>query len=1522
MESSVHSSAPGVYTKVLNLWVYDNEFAKHDVILNPDCVPGVKPGQLLALFHPNSAEDKSKHLILQVASTDTLDSAFLNKNPALQVAVTKQIAALFGFSGYMGRKEVIARAVDVNSVAAEFIELTFRDQYIGRSDMWRLSTSLCGSWVYVGRKIEFACIRAQVKRIYVKGELVCGGYITDETKSIYRSESAKYFIFIQMSREMWEFDEDGELFFEKAIDGFLPEFFQRWKEVGTNHIGSIVLFSRIFYDYDEDLVNESAVKQDEKGRWYKDFYKVIVDWEAHTDWTSTIVPLKEEFLKYPQDILLRKKNGYESLSGRNSFAFEGNILEAINLALNPFDKHYVDRDLLRTGLAIIVVTPGCGRFEVNKKLLRMTTERMIDNGIGLDLVCLSRIPLHTVPLFRFNSLDPAKAPLPDWWMSKTAGSGGGGSKSQIKDLKPELRDPLDYDEDIKDATTSFYKTPDWIDCSFYTRHKDKPYKPDKFVTRCKMYEIQMMGIMEHEISSILIPYLDENQAEFDSSESSLTRSEENSNSIIDYESYDENIFSNETQKSTIKTRHYLLREDQNALMNGESDRSSEYSYSRRSHDDLIPVSSNKHVELSRSLPKIITPGLIMSPIHPDPTMKSTFYTARPRRVSGSTSDDGFSGRSIQKHNHSNHNSAINTRSNSFEEEQQKIVASSNVIIDNISKSDTQLSRDIIYQESMGHKNRNVTYGEDEYIPESTSMTKPISIKSSTCHPVRNAHRDSSPSPKNSSYSSEIGRYFVRPASKQHYKATLVNPCNPGKTSLSRPGLASHMRRWEHVFPRKIARSIMKWNSLCTPACLPLTTDFFPPINEQGAYNEYTYTISVDPEGLTIAQDDTISEQRKTEILLKEMILQRLSQGYQLIIPNTSGNDDEDDNAANMSNFGVTAKYMSETTKSLVWKEQQPKPNSFSASIPCYLSMGYQVHILTYDPSGQNVEVKRYLRKTQYSSDPIPYQCVIWPKAQEKFELRSVTFRYPNSDYNWNYVDQLVSGYQDVLLEALKFWRTRFILIPMEILPSNAMTPFNEPLNEEEIRVNGIYSFMEIFQDAVWSTPNELPESAQKKKNIKQNLILTTLDPSVYLRASDDIAPRRWSTHPSDERLTRESKLTTIAQAMLHSSTGVVRERRWHLRLYENAIVGNEFVDWLIKNFSDIDTRETAIEFGNDLQNRGLFDHCTKRHRFLDGFYYYQLKKEYAPQRNSRSWFGNQKNNNKDPEKNESSSIKPSTEENIQPSPPKKTLFELSKTITIDVDSKKKSERNETATLHYDVLYNPDNCYHFQLNWLGCTARLLDDMLQSWGRSAAKSGLKLVEAPVEQAMSLTDNNSFQSPTIIKLALQPPSLDAIGKKLHPAINPYLYFEIQLVKFFKFILDVEADDLFPKDVKPIYSYHKTPYKYSQYIHRSGVAFIQIREPGEGYLWVNNRLAITQSSDRLNERTTQAKPSSDPDALMREFQKFCEDEEELKKFWEETASKLPSIVESVEETSSEAMTDSVQPTQIDEKLEFLTLN
>ena len=113
-------------------------------------------------------------------------------------------------------------------------------------------------------------------------------------------------------------------------------------------------------------------------------------------------------------------------------------MEAVNLALNPFDEHYIDRDLSRTGLSIMIVSPGTGHFAVDKNLLRLTTERMVDHGFSLDLVCLSKMPLHSVPLFSYVSKRPKKQ------IAEETNSG-------VK-TKPATPDLLYFDAHLSSAT--------------------------------------------------------------------------------------------------------------------------------------------------------------------------------------------------------------------------------------------------------------------------------------------------------------------------------------------------------------------------------------------------------------------------------------------------------------------------------------------------------------------------------------------------------------------------------------------------------------------------------------------------------------------------------------------------------------------------------------------------------------------------------------------------------------------------------------------------------------------------------------------------------------------------------------------------------------------------------------------------------------------------------------------------------------------------------------------------------------
>ena len=81
------------------------------------------------------------------------------------------------------------------------------------------------------------------------------------------------------------------------------------------------------------------------------------------------------------------------------YASQGNFLEAINVTLNVMEKHYMDRDVLRTGNSIVMISPSSGVFRVKGALSSITKQRMMDNGIGMDMVSLADPPLHTAPIF-------------------------------------------------------------------------------------------------------------------------------------------------------------------------------------------------------------------------------------------------------------------------------------------------------------------------------------------------------------------------------------------------------------------------------------------------------------------------------------------------------------------------------------------------------------------------------------------------------------------------------------------------------------------------------------------------------------------------------------------------------------------------------------------------------------------------------------------------------------------------------------------------------------------------------------------------------------------------------------------------------------------------------------------------------------------------------------------------------------------------------------------------------------------
>ncbi|KAF9918615.1 vacuolar membrane-associated protein iml1 [Lobosporangium transversale] len=1712
LSSSSTSASLSTATKI---HVHKDDFSKRDFLIDPAFFPNVQPNDLFEIYDPILPRDISRRLIIQWTGPDK-DTHL--KSP-VQVSIATNIAKAFGL---LPRQDVIVQRVEPAQYAAKYVELTFRDQYVGRSDMWRLRTSLVGSCVYETKKILFlGCIRAQVKEIYVGNQSVASGYITSETRIIFRSESAKYFIFIQMSREMWEFDEDGEIFFEKVIFGFLPNLFARWRgkrdgkselESATNHVVSIVLFSRVFYQEEEEARfridgypgGQSALQRGDDGRYFQDFYRVVVDWEARTDWTTAIIPLKEEIMKYQRDILLRSSGQYHILSGENSFAFEGNVLESINLALNSLDKHYVDRDLQRTGLSIVMITPGSGLFDVDKKLLRLTTERMISGGIGLDMVCLSKIPAHIVPLFRW------KGPISDSNALPTIQHGTGASPSNFsvpnangsnlmvrstnvlsrpnsrppsirespadnraatpwaKASKPhspnplpevdvDKADPLYYDSPptFPSVSKTYYMMPHWVDCMFYVG-SEKP-NPQKFYTRCKMYELQMMGIMEHEISNISIPYINESYnpqyaVSFGkrlSSTDVLTARSQFSNPV-DFEKHDIDVFSdpNSPLAAEIKQINELsnqssrgMTRDTLSLNNLESSVPRASNNGRR-YDGYLgnaayqSVSNHKNTsnELSRSLPRAWNAmnGVSTSTIPEHQVLKDLAATSG--RVSFSLkSANGFleDSRTVK---HSDRNTGDDYGNHDMNG-QHGLQDDTNGDQTNYGRTSTHSYIDMKLRP--GHA-RASTDDDPGFL--SSSTVTPIYIsKNHRAFQDEGAISEISvaDSCNTGSLSSDKGtRTYISNATghggriiqtRQKSKQTLINPCNPPKTIIR---MTSHLRRWQHAFPRVKARctspnlirsevytdglsNTEAWRGLISPASLPLTTDYFPTREElQGLYSEYIHTISPSEDVRSFSDQE---RRAKTKALMKELIYHRLAQGFQLIVESTSMTSKTgkaDHFSAPLERNTATEVHGTINRCNTIGVGSDEQSDPVAMEFPCkgtgkssgvvsnnaskdksyYLSMGQQVHRLSIDTEG-NIEVKRYERRFEYKPESIKYQCVIWAKQLPSYMPRDLTFSYPPlTHYQWNYLDHLVSGYQEELTEELLYWRARFILIPTEHVVSNNMTNVTgEHLDEEEMRLAGFQRFLELFHKARYIDLQTDRAGSLKKQDSSVKVQLITCSFAAW--AFSELAKKELDNGqtsntaipvlPESEKLNRNVKVQTIATAIQNSLTGIkLQDRRWHLRVYNSVFLGNEVVDWLINNFVDIDTREEATEFGKKLFDKGLFIHCLGKHHFMDGHYFYQFSGEYAPSGKERKgWFRNtttsltrrdvdlEKILNKDRDPDPSSekmtrpSIKltpsatngstttlgsvtgvaggatsgllnnsqplnsgtPSFRERIEMSQkmlsPKKV--EMSKAITIDVDPNKRSGRRETAILHYDLAHNIKHCYHFQLHWLGCTARLIEDMLQSWGRTAERCGLRLVEAPIEQDTQGRAFNPFESPAPIKLALRPPPTKGFFKPAsslepdtEPVQIPKLHFFTELVKLHGFILDMESDELYPPITQLTYSYKRATYKNIQYVHRSGVAFIQISYNGPyEFFWVNNRLLTSHSiptpeRDRsdwdrskisgvngggqdggssTNKSASNNVPN--PDVLRKKFAATCADKEALAKIWSEISSHLETV-------------------------------
>lgn len=225
-------------------------------------------------------------------------------------------------------------------------------------------------------------------------------------------------------------------------------------------------------------------------------------------------------------------------------------------------------------------------------------------------------------------------------------------------------------------------------------------------------------------------------------------------------------------------------------------------------------------------------------------------------------------------------------------------------------------------------------------------------------------------------------------------------------------------------------------------------------------------------------------------------------------------------------------------------------------------------------------------------------------------------------------------------------------------------------------------------------------------------------------------------------------------------------------------------------------------------------------------------------------------------------------------------------------------------------------FHFELNWLGVTAGLLEELRSKCAAQAERYGLRFVEAPVEQIKDISRKCAYRAPIVIPLALAPPVIPDMHLRLAEQgasgqVTNWFEYAILTHKF-GFVLDVEASNRYPENVQVEYSYRgQTAFEYSQFCHRSGLALVQCVGGQAGYLWCDNRLFIaaptrgrggtTGTGEVYPNMPVPAKLTKQEEAraLRAELEAFCRDPEALKKFYEEITP--PPLSQTIEKAQAE---------------------
>lgn len=180
--------------RLCTLMVHSPSHNSEELLLNPEIFSDLTAGDYIQIFDPQNPEGA---LILKVPTMSPISSR-------LEISLTKVVAEANNLKPFI---KIVVEKIDPESATLHFVELSFKRQYLQRGNFFRFQNEMIGRPIYLNQNITINGIQAQIQELRKDYDTKRSGIINDRTKFVFRSRSARIIWLVQISAEMWEFDQ-------------------------------------------------------------------------------------------------------------------------------------------------------------------------------------------------------------------------------------------------------------------------------------------------------------------------------------------------------------------------------------------------------------------------------------------------------------------------------------------------------------------------------------------------------------------------------------------------------------------------------------------------------------------------------------------------------------------------------------------------------------------------------------------------------------------------------------------------------------------------------------------------------------------------------------------------------------------------------------------------------------------------------------------------------------------------------------------------------------------------------------------------------------------------------------------------------------------------------------------------------------------------------------------------------------------------------------------------------------------